>query len=229
MKRSEYRLTRSTLLTILLLLAAQCLYAREGGAGGHGGGGGIIGLILAPFMILYALYKAQQVKKKKLESENIIAQAALEDPIWNENNMQALAKDMFFKMQQAWMERDLTDVKKLISQELYNDYKTQLDVMKSSHEKNMLEGINVTNVSIISSQDYRDDSQDTFTAYIAGKIIDYTINEQTGNVIKNEKQEEESFSDNYQFIRRGNAWILNSIKNDVSLGDIESAVNYKEQ
>ena len=222
MKHSQCRLTRSFFLTMILLFATQCLYARAGGGGGHGSGG-IIGIILAPFMILYALYKGQQVKKKKLESENIIAQAALEDPIWNEGKMEALAKDMFFKMQQAWMERDLSKVKKLISDELYNDYKTQLDVMKSSHEKNMLEGINVTNVSIISSQDYRDDTQDNFTAYIAGKIIDYTINEQTGNVIKNKKQEEESFSDNYH------VWILNSIKNDVSLGDIEGAVNYKEQ
>lgn len=233
MKISEAKKCSLGLLAVILFMAVSQAYARAGGGGGHGGGGGgrggdLITYILAPIFVLYSLYKTWQIKEKKKESAQIIAQAAAEDPIWNQAEMEAFAKEMFFKMQQAWMDRDLAGVQKLISTSLYDDYKTQLDFMKKNHEKNMLECINVNQVSIISSQDYHDDSKDAFTAYIKGNIIDYTINEQTGNIIKNKDREEEDYTDTYYFIRQENNWILNAIKNDASLSDVTDAVNFKE-
>ncbi|HEV2833327.1 MAG TPA: hypothetical protein VGW31_15210, partial [Hanamia sp.] len=87
----------------------------------------------------------------------------------------------------------------------------------------------VADVKIISCEDFSDNSKDSFIAYIKGSIVDYTISEKTGRIIKNEKQEEEKFEDTYHFVRQRNKWLLNYIDNDVTISDLISAKNYREK
>ena len=126
------------------------------------------------------------------------------------------------------MDRNLVYVKNLISKELYDNYKVQLDFMKTNHEKNVMESIEIKGITIISTEDYKDNSRDAFVAYVEGKMIDYSINELTGKIIKNKKQESAYFADTYHFTRSGNDWILNNISNKVSISDIKQSVNIKE-
>ncbi len=213
------------------MLYSESLYARAGGGGGSGRGGLFslfLKIILLPAFLIYYYIRNKKIKDKKLESTQIIEQAAAEDPFWNEAKMEQLTKDMFNSMQTAWMERDLSSVKHQISADLYHDYSIKLAVMQSNKEKNILEDINIKEVSIISSEDYKDNTKDAFVAFITGNILDYTINETTGKVIKNKKKDAETFSDTYHFIRQGNKWILNNINNKVSLSDIDDSKNIKE-
>ncbi len=227
MARNRSKIVLSLFFTIGLLFVSQYLYARAGG-GSSSGGSLWLKLILLPFILIYVAIKKQNIAQKKRESSQVLALAAQEDPIWNENNLKSHTQQIFFKMQQAWMDRNLVYVKNLISKELYDNYKVQLDFMKTNHEKNMMESIEIKGITIISTEDYKDNSRDAFVAYVEGKMIDYSINELTGKIIKNKKQESAYFADTYHFTRSGNDWILNNISNKVSISDIKQSVNIKE-
>lgn len=84
-------------------------------------------------------------------------------------------------------------------------------------------------MKIISCEDFNDDSKDSFIAYIKGTIVDYTISEKTGQIIKNPEREEEKFKDTFHFVRKGNKWLLNYIDNDITIIELIAAKNYREK
>jgi hypothetical protein len=214
------------LLALLPLLVISIeTFARAGGGGGKGGGS-IVGLILWG---LYTLIISVILFFKVGKSRKIINKSADHDSFWNFEQMRNNAKSVFFKMQDAWMEREIEKVKDIITPQLYEEYKTQLELMKKNNEKNILSGINVTNVRIIGCEDYMDDSQDSYIAHIKGEMIDYTINEKTRQIIKNPDKKEEKFTDTYHFIRKGNKWLLDNIDNKVSIWDVIRTRNYHEE
>lgn len=232
------------ILSLLFTLSADLIFGRAGGGGGHGGGGGgshgghgghggsgegwifwIIGMAL---MGLYSVMVTVILLMKSSRGEKTAQLAAETDRIWDIKLMRSHSKDIFLRMQKAWMNRDIASVKSRITNDLYEDYGRQLQVMKENYEKNIIKDINITEINIISCEDYHDNSRDTFVAYIKGTILDYTINEKTGYVIKNENKEPEEFVDTYHFVRSNNRWLLNEIDNEVSLSDLLFAGNYKE-
>jgi hypothetical protein len=219
-----------TVISLILLIVFICLfediYARAGGGGGGKGKGGIFALIA---WAIYTAIVTTILFIKTSKSNFILRWSYRNDKIWESSKMKAFAKSIFLKMQQAWMYRDIDSVKEFISKDLYDDYEEQLDIMKVNKVKNILEAINVSDIKIISCEDYQDNSKDSFIAYIKGSVIDYTISEETQRVIKNVKKEEERFTDTYHFIRHENKWILNHIDNDVTIGDLIRASNYKER
>ncbi len=224
-------------LTIVLVVLADDLYARAGGGGGGGAssgsgasrGGFLWKLVVLIIWAVYTVVVSFILFFKSTRSNRIIGWAFKQDGIWDANKMREHAKSIFFKMQNAWMERDMNDVKDFVSTDLYEDYKQQLSDMRKQKRKNILEAITVLDVKIISSEDFNDNSKDSFIAYIKGSMIDYSKDEMTGNVVENTEKKEATFKDNYHFIRSGNKWLLNYIDNDVTIGDLLSAKNYKEK
>lgn len=170
------------LLALLpVLVISLDTFARAGGGGGKGGGG-IIGLIVWG---IYTLIISIILFFKVGKSRRVIKKSAEQDSFWNFDQMRDNAKKVFFKMQDAWMDRNIESVKDIITSRLYDDYKTQLELMKKNSEKNILSGINVTDVRIIGCEDYLDNSHDSYIAHIKGEMLDYTIDERTRRIIKN--------------------------------------------
>lgn len=220
---TQFKFRLFILLPILLLSIDT--FARAGGGGG-GKGGGVIGLILWG---IYTLVVSVILFFKVGKSKKITHISAAQDSFWNFEQMRDHAKNVFFDMQEAWMNRDIDSVKDLITPRLYNDYKKQLERMKSHHEKNILSGIHVSNVKIIGCEDYLDNSNDCYVAHIKGNMLDYTINERTNQIIRNEDKEDQRFTDTYHFIRKDNQWLLNHIDNEVSIWDVIKTKNYHEE
>lgn len=165
--------------------------------------------------------------KSKL-SKRFLTRISQSDAFWNLDDMKLHAEKTFYEMQEAWENRDIDKEKKSISVEFYEKYRLELENMKERNEKNIIRDINLEEIKIIGCEDYKDDCKDKFTAYLSGTILDYTILETTGEVIKNREKTREKFSDTYHFIRNKNKWILDNIDNSVSLKDIVLAKNFKE-
>jgi hypothetical protein len=227
-------------LILVYLHSTQYLYARAGGGhrsgwfwGHRHGDGGLITILVAlialPVTIFSYIVRKSIIKFRNSGSEKILKKAGEEDAIWNEPKMLEHTKKVFLKMQQAWMNRNLDDMKSEISDGLYEKYKVQLDAMKANFEMNMLDGISINTVKIIGIEDYKDDERDKYAALVEGRMTDYTINEYVGKVSKNTNIEEEPFADIYYFIRRGDVWILDEIINDPETGHIYSVANIKEE
>lgn len=165
--------------------------------------------------------------KSKL-SNKILSRILPTDSFWNINDMKYNARRVFYNMSEAWENHDMERVKNYVTIELYKDYSAKLAKMKERKEKNIISSVDITETRIIGCEDYKDNSKDRYIAYIKGTILDYTILEDTGEIIKNPKKEIEDFSDTYHFIRVKNQWVLEKIDNSVSILDLAFSRNYKE-
>jgi predicted lipid-binding transport protein (Tim44 family) len=134
--------------------------------------------------------------------------------------MIALTNDTFIRMQNAWQERNMDLVKDIVTERLYADYKKQLDWQKVKHEQNMIEDITIKKTEIIGLEDRLGNTNDSFTVFIKGKLVDYTKSDKTDRIYENSSKKKTAFVDLYYFVRENDHWLLDKIDNQVSLGKI---------
>lgn len=219
------------LVFALLLISTDYCFARAGGGSGGGGGGGILGLILAPFLLIYSAILTAKLNKKNKAVEELTLKLEKTDHIWNYRTMKARVEEVFFKVQHAWMERNQNLAKAYMTQRIYDKHKMQTDEMIANGTKNILSQMNVKDIKIISVADYKDDSKDTFSAYIKGSMIDYIINVKDGSLAsgkETDKTEPGDFAEIWIFLRSGNTWLLDEIDQNVTIGEVKEAVAFTE-
>ena len=216
--------------TFIFCVTSIAAYARAGGGhsgGGSSGGGGygygsgnvFFGFIAFVVVICGALI-GYIVTMKSDRSKKLIAASEAADAFWNYDEMIALTNDVYLKMQAAWMAREIDLVKDIITESLYVDYRSRLDYLKQKHEINYVEGIEIKQVSIVGEEDHKDNEKDTYTAYVKGRMLDYTASDETNEIIENKDLEKSDFSDLYHFTRHENKWLLNKIDNNVNVAKI---------
>ena len=217
------------LLLVLTLLPAD-LYARAGGGGGGGGGGkgGIFSIFLYPIVLAYIALLHYKISIKNREAEALIEKFSGPDSAWKIEGLKSRIEVCFFKIQEAWMERNQDLAKEYMSRRLYEKHKAQTDLMILNHEKNILKNINLLQAKIVEAVDYQDNSKDLIWVYIGAEMIDYMSNEQDNSVIKGNAYEKEKFSELWKFIREDGRWVLDEINQKVSLIDISSFRSYGE-
>jgi preprotein translocase subunit YajC len=211
--------------TILLLTFAEYCLARAGGGGGSGGAGGgiisvILGFLLAPFLLVYSMIVSVKLSRRKNQVKQLTEQLAKGDKIWSYRNLMSTVEQVFFKVQEAWMERNQDLAKEVMSDRIYQKHKLQTDEMIANGTKNILAKMNMEEIMIIRVADYKDNAEDIFSVYIKGSMIDYTINEKTNTVILGDNTNPEDFKEIWTFIRDKNKWLLDEIDQNVTLGDI---------
>jgi len=222
-----------TLAFAFLLLSTDYCFARAGGggSGGGGGGGGIVGLILLPFVLIYSAIVTAKLRKKMAHVQELTTKLEKTDHIWNYRTMKARVEEVFFKVQHAWMERDQDIAKDCMSDRIYMKHKEQTDEMIRNGTKNMLANMNIEDIMIYSISDYKDDSMDTFSAYIKGSMIDYTINTRTGSLASGKEEDRTTsngFKEIWVFLRKGNTWVLDEIDESVTIGEVNQGVAFTE-
>ena len=219
--------------SILFLFASTFLFARAGGGGGFGYRGGplttFLAYIIAPILFFYIGYVKVILERKRNKAKKFLSEIEKEDPLWNFRSMMERVEEAFFKIQIAWMERNQELAKEYMSERIYNKHKTQTDLLIQGKRKNILEKINLKEVMIFNAEDYRDNSKDSFSAHIHGSMIDYEIDESTGEIVSGIKTEVEDFKEIWHFIREGNKWVLDEIDQVVSLGDIRRGKTLREK
>jgi predicted lipid-binding transport protein (Tim44 family) len=202
--------------------------ARAGGGGG-GKGGGILQIIFLPFILAYAAIVTYLVNKKNKESKQLLEQIAKLDDSWVLTKIKARIEVSFFKIQEAWMERNQDIAKEYMSERLYTKHKTQTDQHLKDNTQNILKNINLKSARIVEVADFEDDSKDSIWAYIKGSMIDYSINTETKTVVSGDKHEAENFSELWKFIKnKKNEWVLDEIDQDVSILDLKSMKSFSE-
>lgn len=194
------------------------VWARAGGGEG-GGKGGIINLILFPIFIGYSLWMSYLVFRKSRDSQKVLERAKV-DAFWDPESIKDRIRVVYFKVQEAWMARNQDIAKNCMSDRLYQDHKRQTDLMKQNGTKNVLQSIHLSRARIVEVLDFDDDSMDQFWTHIEGSMIDYTIEEKTGNLVKGSKTKTESFAELWKFIRTDHGWVLDEIDSSVSAHDL---------
>ena len=209
-----------------------------GGMGG-GFGGGCIGLfeILLLAGIGYLIYRF--VKKSREESstspftpepynvtpisqgyqqsipevENVetgLAHIRQFDQYFDENRYNDLVMDNFFKIQGAWMNRDLTPVNGILTDEMKRIFQADLDRLIKDKQINRLENIAVRKVDIVEA--WQESGQDYINTLIYANLLDYTTDE-AGSVLSGSKNDPVKFEEYWTFTRPvgNNLWKLTKI------------------
>ncbi len=132
------------------------------------------------------------------------------DSYFDENRYNDLVMDNFFKIQGAWMNRDLSPVQNLLTDEMRRVFQADLDKLIRDKQINRLENIAVRNVEIVEA--WQESGQDYINTLIYANLLDYTTDE-TGSVLSGSKSDPVKFEEYWTFTRPvgNNPWKLSAI------------------
>jgi len=132
------------------------------------------------------------------------------DPAFDEQRFCDQVMDTFFKIQSAWMNRDLSPATALLTAEVRRTFQDDIDRLIRERRINRLENIAVRNVEIVEA--WQESGQDYLTTLIYANLLDYTTDD-AGQVLDGSKTEPVKFEEYWTFTRPlgNNQWQLSAI------------------
>ena len=133
------------------------------------------------------------------------------DPYFDENRFNDNVMDIFFKVQSAWMNRDLAPVGTLLTEEMRRIFQEEIDRMLREKRVNRLENIAVRSVEPVEA--WQEQGLDYINARIYANLLDYTSDDASGAVVEGSKTEPVKFEEYWTFVRPvgNNPWQLSAI------------------
>jgi predicted lipid-binding transport protein (Tim44 family) len=134
------------------------------------------------------------------------------EPDFDPEKFKEIAQDVFFKVQAAWMRRDTSSVQGLIGQQLKTEYDAQFADLKQKGLINKLENIAVRSIEI---DDVGMEGQEVYIKVLfTANLLDYTVEESSGKVVKGDSTEPVKFEEFWTFARPSDStmWKLEGIQ-----------------
>ena len=157
-------------------------------------------------------YDQPQLQAGDGDLEQGLANIRQFDPSFDEAKFQDLGMDMFFKVQGAWANRDMSTVRNLLTAEMYGILQGDVERLKADKKINRLENIAVRSVDI--TEAWQESGTDYLTARIYANLLDYNVDETSGQVVEGSKTEPVKFEEYWTFTRPvgNNPWQLSAIQ-----------------
>jgi len=133
------------------------------------------------------------------------------DVTFDEQQFCDAAMDMFFKVQGAWMNRDLAPVAVMLAPQIRQALQSDLDALLREKRTNRLENIAVRKVEVVEA--WQESGQDFITTMIYANLLDYTTDDASGQVVSGSKTDPVKFEEYWTFTRPvgPNPWQLSAI------------------
>jgi predicted lipid-binding transport protein (Tim44 family) len=133
------------------------------------------------------------------------------DPGFDEQRFPDMVMDIFFKIQGAWMNRDLGGVNSLLTPDMRRIFQEDIDRLLREHRVNRLENIAVRKVEV--SEAWQESGRDYITTLIYANLLDYTTDDSNGQVVEGSKTDPVKFEEFWTFTRPvgNNQWQLSGI------------------
>lgn len=133
------------------------------------------------------------------------------DPYFDEQGFKDMAMDVFFKIQGAWTERNPGLVRNLLTDEMYNALEKDAEELRRDKKLNKLDNIAVRSVDI--TEDWQESGTDFITVKFYANLLDYVVDEATGQVVSGSKTQPVKFEEYWTFTRRTGSreWVLSAI------------------
>ena len=122
------------------------------------------------------------------------------------------ASDFFFKVQAAWMARDMGSARDLLTPEMHATLQKQCDQLRAARRVNRLENIAVRSVEV--TEAWQEGGQDFVTVCFLANLLDYAVDESSNQVIEGSQTEPANFEEYWTFVRPvgPNTWRLGAIQ-----------------
>ena len=133
------------------------------------------------------------------------------DPSFDERNFKDLSTDYFFKIQGAWANREMSGVKRLLTDEMAGTIQEEASRLRAERKINRLDNIAVRSVEI--AEMWQESGRDFITVRFHANLLDYTVDEVTGQVVSGSREEPVKFEEYWTFSRPvgKNPWQLSAI------------------
>jgi predicted lipid-binding transport protein (Tim44 family) len=133
------------------------------------------------------------------------------DPGFDEAKFQEWGTDAFFKIQGAWANRDMTPIRSMMTDEIFRIFQADAEALKAQKKINRLENIAVRSVDI--TEAWQESGSDFVTVRVFANLLDYNVDEITGQVVEGSKTDPVKFEEYWTFTRAvgDNPWQLSAI------------------
>jgi predicted lipid-binding transport protein (Tim44 family) len=125
------------------------------------------------------------------------------------------AQDLFFKIQAAWGNQDLSPVSMFLTEQMRGIFTQDLDEQKAANRVNRLENIAVRSVDI--TEAWQEEGKDYLTILFYANLLDYTVDKTSGAVLSGSKTEPVKFKEFWTFVRPvggRSPWQLSAIQQE---------------
>ncbi|MCJ7601218.1 MAG: Tim44 domain-containing protein [Desulfobulbaceae bacterium] len=128
-----------------------------------------------------------------------IAMIRRSEPDFDPDYFKEVAQDVFFQVQAGWMRRDIDAYRHLLGQRLAQEYEGHFAEMRANGHINKLENIAVRKVEVVAAG--VDDNEEFVTVLFTANLLDYTVDEQNGSVVKGSNTEPVKFAEKWTWAR----------------------------
>lgn len=141
-----------------------------------------------------------------------LAEIRITDPGFDENYFTEVASDVFFQIQAGWMRRDLSSYNHLLGDQLAQEYEQHFEEMRQKGHINKLESIAIRGVDIVDAG--REGNEDFITVLFTASLLDYTVDDQSGDLVDGSNTEPVKFVERWTWARPVNSedWKLEAIE-----------------
>ena len=157
-------------------------------------------------------YDQPQAQWTDRDLEQGLAHIRQFDPSFDGAKFSDQCMDTFFKIQGAWANREMAAVKNLLTPEMYRLLQDDAKKLKKEKKINRLDNIAVRSVDI--TEAWQETGTDFITVRVYASLLDYTVDEATGQVLEGSKTEPVKFEEYWTFTRAvgNNPWQLSAIQ-----------------
>ena len=157
-------------------------------------------------------YQAQQVDMGPSDLDRGVANIRQMDLTFDPSRFTETASDIFFKVQAAWMNRDMSQASVVLTPEMMEILQKDCDRLRGQGRINRLENIAVRSVAV--TEAWQESGLDYVTVHFLASLLDYTVDERSGQVVDGNRTEPVKFEEYWTFMRPvgPNAWRLSAIQ-----------------
>jgi predicted lipid-binding transport protein (Tim44 family) len=181
---------------------------------GQGGGGGQWQSQPQPQPYQATSYQApaQPVQIGSSDLDRGIANIRQMDAGFDPVRFSDTASDIFFKVQAGWMNRDMREAAAVVTPEMSDILQKDCDRLRGQGRVNRLENIAVRSVDV--TEAWQESGQDFVTVHFLASLLDFTVDERSGQVVEGNRSEPVKFEEFWTFVRPvgPNPWRLTAIQ-----------------
>ena len=138
--------------------------------------------------------------RNEARSKQVAESIRANDKFFNDDKFISDAKNKFIKLQNAWSEKDWEAIRPIESESLFELHSKQLQGYKDRGQTNKMERISVNFAELVSYA--VDNEKETVVVALNSSMIDYIIDDKTGNVIKGDRETRRTNTYKLSFIRK---------------------------
>lgn len=118
-------------------------------------------------------------------TDSIISKIKSTDPDFSYDDFASFVKRSYVDMQEAWSRRDITELQTVLHPNLYEQTQRQVDIKKRDGIINKIERVAVNSMYLTNY--VADSSLETLTVILNAQMVDYQVDEKTGNVVAGDR------------------------------------------